>query len=349
MSTHDPSYQSVRSALLLAVLLTFASVPASADGDKKLYGCSVITEPGSYLLATDIIVDQSCPSSEIPDAFVGIQIAASDVHVNLGGHTIYGDPAGYGDGFARGIDTTGAFVQTNVRVSNGTVDGMGAIGDGIYIQGAKQLAITNVSSMGNLRFGMGMAFCEDCTVTSSHFSGNANAGIQTIFGGRDADGDGVVDGGIRLVGNEFSDSGNSCGLTIGFFPGVHEIIGNRFSDNGFWGLCEFIVPSGPAGHVIQGNEFRGNLGGGLRICSSDNTLRGNQVRDNGGNGVDLSGRCFFFPQPAGTGNLIQANVSAGNVGFDMAQRDGDACLNTWKSNTFDTDSEEDGPKKGCIR
>jgi len=339
-----------RWALASVTAVTLACVLSSnamAATDTKLYGCTVITEPGSYLLATDIVVDQTCTSSEDPDfGFVGIQIAASDVHVNLGGHTIYGDPAGYGDGYARGLDTTGA-LQTNVKVTNGTIDGLGAIGDGIYIQGAKQVSIANVHSTGNLRFGMGMVFCEDCSVTGSTFYENGNAGIQTVFGGRDADGDGLVDGGLRLVGNEFRDNTNSNGLTIGFFPGVHEIIGNKFTGN-FRGVGEFITPPDPLGHVIQANEFRGNLSGGLRLCSSENTVRGNKVLENGGSGIEIAGGCFFFPTPAGTGSVIQANVSRGNAGFDMADQNA-SCANQWKANTFGTDSEGDGPKQGCIR
>ena len=108
MSNFTKSYGQAWPIFVLAFLSSLLSVPAAADDVKKLYGCTVITEPGSYLLATDIIVDQSCVSSDDPDfGFAGIQIAASNVNVNLGGHTVYGDPSGYGDGYARGIDTTG--------------------------------------------------------------------------------------------------------------------------------------------------------------------------------------------------------------------------------------------------
>lgn len=347
MSNEIESYRYTRPAVALAVISLLMSLPAAAEDAKKLYGCSVITEPGSYLLATDIVVDQSCVSTDDPDfGFVGIQIAASDVHVNLGGHTVYGDPAGYGDGYGRGIDTTGA-LQVNVKISNGTVDGSGAIGDGIYIQGAKGVSVVNVRSTGNLRFGMGLVFCEDCAVTASHFYENGNAGIQTVFGGRDADGDEAVDGGVRIVGNEFRDNLNSNGLTIGFFPGPHEIIGNRFTGN-WQGIAEFVTPPDPVGHLIQGNEIEGHVSLGVRLCSSGNTIRANKVLDNGGNGIEIAGGCFFFPTPAGTDSLIQANVSRGNLGFDMAQQ-GEDCSNTWKANTFGTDSEGDGPKTGCIR
>lgn len=320
-------------AFAVACMLSPTAMAASST---KLYGCTVITEPGSYLLATDIVVDQSCPSSDIPEGFVGIQIAASDVHVNLGGHTIYGDLAGYGDGFARGLDTTGE-IQVNVRVTNGSVDGLGAFGDGIYIQNVKGAKITNVNSRGNQRFGMGVVLCEACEVNASRFYENGNAGIQTVLSPRDVDGDGFVDGPIRIVNNDFMDNPNSNGLTIGVLPGPHEVIGNRFSGNGR-GIGEFIAFI-PAGHLIQSNRVEGNLFGGVRISSPGGaTIRANHVLGNGGDGIAVSS----------SGNLIQANRSNGNSRFDMADFNLE-CVNTWKANSFETDSEGDGAKSGCIR
>jgi hypothetical protein len=72
------------------------------------------------------------------------------------------------------------------------------------------------------------------------------------------------------------------------------------------------------------------------------------VTDNGGNGIEVSGGCFFFPTPTGTENLIQANFSKGNAGVDMADQGG-GCANTWKANNFENDSEDDGPRQGCIK
>jgi hypothetical protein len=329
-------------------LLSVFAASGALAGDHKISGCTIITEPGNYLLTSDIVVDQTCENPDIPEpdvGYVGIQIAASNVHLNLGGHTIYGDPAGYGDGFARGIDTSGSEVEVNVSISNGRVDGMGAIGDGIYIQGTKHLSITNVESTGNGRFGMGLVFCEACTVTASAFRDNGNAGVQTVFAG-DADSDGVSDGPIRMVGNEFTGSATSNGITIGFFGGRHEIIGNTISNNGFNGIGEFLNPDG--GNLIRGNTIEANGFAGLRLCTDANTIQANQVLDNGGNGIEIVGGfpCRFGPP--GAGNLIQANRVVGSIGLDAS--DGNAgCVNTWKANTFDNDSEGDGPKAGCIQ
>ena len=323
-------------SLATAVMACLLSPSAMAASETKLYGCTVITEPGNYLLATDIVVDQTCPSSDIPEGFVGIQIAASDVHVNLGGHTIYGDPAGYGDGFARGLDTTGD-VQVNVRVTNGSVDGLGAFGDGIYIQRVKGAKVTNVESRGNQRFGMGIVSCEACEVTASRFYENGNAGIQTVLSPRDIDEDGVIDGPVRIVNNDFIDNPNSNGLTIGVLPGPHEVIGNRFIGNGR-GIGEFLAFI-PAGHLIQSNRVEGNLFGGISISSvGGTTIRANHVLENGGDGIAVSS----------SGNLIQANQSNGNSSFDLADFTAE-CDNTWKANSFETDSEGDGARSGCIR
>lgn len=337
-------------AMLLSVCLLaghLAPTAALADGH-RIYDCTVITEPGNYVVVSDIVVDQDCVNPDDPDfGFVGIQIAASDVHVNLGGHTIYGDPAGYGDGYARGLDTSGQDLQSNISVSNGRVDGMATIGDGIYIQSAKYVEITAVESTANTRFGMGLVFCEACSVSGSRFYANGNAGIQTVFAGDSTDGDEVSEGGIRITGSSFTGSQFSNGITMAFFGGQHEIIGNRFIGNGFNGIGEFFM-SGAPGHVIRGNRFEDNAVDGMRMCTSGNTIQANQVLDNGGDGIALVAGfpCTFGPP--GVDNLIKSNRSKGNFGVDMSDVSAD-CLNTWTSNTFGSDSEGDGQKQGCIQ
>ena len=339
-----------RAAGPIAISALFILLATGAyASNHKIDSCAIITEAGNYLLTADIVVDQTCENPEEPGAgFIGIQIAVSDVHLNLGGHTIYGDPAGYGDGFANGINTAGASVQENISITNGRVDGMGTLGNGLYVQSAKHISITNVESSGNMGFGLGLIFCEACTVSASAFTDNGNAGIQTVFAG-DADNDGVSDGPIRIIGNELTGSAVSNGITIGFFGGSHEIIGNTISNNGFNGIGEFINPDG--GHIIRGNRIEANGFSGLRLCTDGNKIQANQVLDNGGNGIEIVGGfpCRFGPPDiGGADNLIQANRSVGNVGLDALDVNV-ACVNTWKANQFKNDSEGDGPRAGCIR
>ncbi|MEJ2258202.1 MAG: right-handed parallel beta-helix repeat-containing protein [Woeseiaceae bacterium] len=336
------------------VVFTTMLAPVSARAaDHKIYGCTVISEPGNYVLATDIVVDTTCLNPDFPGSddppeptgLVGILVSASDVHLNLNGNTVYGDPAGYSEEFfARGISTSAA-LQSHVRITNGHVDGNGSLGRGIYIDVAKHVTITGVESANNAGEGMLMAFCAACTVNASTFRDNLGAGIQTVFAG-DADSDDVSDGNLRLIGNELTGSAFSNGITIGFFGGPHEIIGNTISNNGFNGIAEFFSPEG--GHIIRGNRIAANGFSGVRLCTNANTVQANQVLDNGGNGIEIVGGfpCTFGPP--GAGNLIQSNRAVGNLGFDAADVNAE-CVNTWKANQFDTDSEGDGPREGCIQ
>lgn len=343
---------------LLAALLLVSGLSAESvvAADHRIYDCTVISEPGNYVLVTDIVVDTTCLNPDFPGnddppeptGLVGILIAASDVHLNLNGNTVYGDPGGYSnDFFARGISTSSA-LQNNVRITNGHVDGSGSIGRGIYIDIAKDVEITAIESFNNAGEGLLMAFCEACTVRGSVFRDNLGAGIQTVFAG-DADFDDVSDGNMRIVGNEITGSAFSNGITIGFFGGTHEIIGNTISNNGFNGIGEFFNPDG--GNVIRGNRIEGNEVSGLRLCTDGNTVQANQVLGNGGNGIDIVGGfpCRFGPPfLGGADNLFKSNRAVGNLGVDLSDINAE-CVNTWKSNQFDTDSEGDGPKAGCIR
>lgn len=336
-------------ACVLALVLSGAfSGAAEADGH-MIYGCAQITEPGSYVLANDIVVDTSCLNPDFPgndDPFepaglVGIYVAASDVQLNLNGNTVYGDPAGYPEEyFARGISTATS-PQSNVHLTNGRVDGNGSLGRGIYIDIVKNAQVSAIESVNNDGEGMLMAFCEDCSVSGSRFAYNGGAGVQTVFAGRDGDGDGIDGEGVSFHGNEFTDNPNSNGLTIFVFPGAHRVVSNTFARNG-GGIGEGIG-FGAVGHLIQGNKVYDNLFGGISVCTGNNTIRANDLDNNGNVGIGIGGFCFG--PGAFVGNLIQANNVSGSSGVDLA---GD-CSSTWKANRFETDSEGDGPGNGCIR
>jgi parallel beta-helix repeat protein len=168
-------------------------------------------------------------------------------------------------------------------------------------------------------------------------------GVQTVFAGRDGDGDGVAEGGISFHSNEFSDNPDSVGLTMAFFPGAHEIIGNAFERNAV-GIGEFLGV-GVVGHNIQANRISDNLLGGIFVCTVGNTIRANRVQNNGDVGIGIEGFCIDFGDGVAKDNLIQANTVIGTAGIDLVG----TCDNVFKANRFATDSEGDGPRKGCIR
>lgn len=100
-----------------------------------------------------------------------------------------------------------------------------------------------------------------------------------------------------------------------------------------------------------------NFESGIVLAQFTGQCSGNTIRDNTvtGNvyGIVLSGA--NQPGWSGTiiGNTVDSNTALGNFGVDLADDSipfhGGACRNNWKKNTFDTDSEGDGPGAGCIQ
>lgn len=327
----------------------------AAHGAQHITDCYVITEPGTYVLAGDLVVDGRAACVD-PDEFdpsffnlVGIRIEANDVKLSLAGSTIRGDgssvascPAdpGGGDPLPCGIGIRFASDVQNVHITGGTIDGGGLFFDGIQTSGNSHVKVNGVTISGNTRFGLGSVFCSECDYSGNTFSWNGNAGIQTVFAGR-AD---LGIGPTRISGNRFLNNG--LGITLGFFSGNVTIVGNEFSGSQGDGITEFLAPRG--GNTIQGNTVSNNGGNGVFLFSSNNTVRGNQVLGSGRDGIVVLKGGFFPGGEPTTGNVVQANRVVGSSGVDLVDAN-DECGNTWKSNTFQTDSEGDGPKKGCIQ
>lgn len=317
-------------------------------GAQMITDCTVITAPGRYVLSGDLRVDDraACKEEFDPDFFnlVGIRVQANNVHLSLAGNTIYGDGSancpvdpGSGDPPAPcGVGIRLANDVEHVHITGGTIEGGGLFFDGIQAFGT-HVTINAITSTGNDRFGMGSIFCGDCNFSGNTFAANGNAGIQTVFAGGDI-------GPTKISGNRFIDNG--IGITLGFFSGDVTILGNEISGSHGDGIVEFLAPQG--GHTIQGNRISQSGGNGIFLFSNSNTLRGNQVLENGEDGIAIAKGGFFPGGSPTTGNLVQGNRAIGSGGVDLRD-DNDACGNTWKSNTFETDSEGDGPKTGCIR
>lgn len=323
---------------------TAPSVDPSAgvgDGAQMITDCAIITAPGKYVLRGDLVVDDRAACVEdFGDGdfnLVGIRIMASNVSLSLAGNTIRGDGS---LGLDNGVGIRLGSEVENVHISGGTIEGGGLFFDGIQSSGYN-IKINAVTSTGNLRFGMVSSFCGGCEYAGNTFSENGNAGIQTVFAGREDIGYAPT----RISGNRFINNG--IGITIGVFSGNLTIVGNEITGSEFRGIDEFLAPQG--GNKIQGNKVLNNgPGGGVFLFSNNNTVRGNQISDNAGDGISIMKGGFFPGGEPSTGNTVQANHVLGNGGVDLRD-DNDACGNTWKSNTFETDSEDDGPRRGCIQ
>jgi CSLREA domain-containing protein len=101
-----------------------------------------------------------------------------------------------------------------------------------------------------------------------------------------------------------------------------------------------------SGNVVGGNFYGISVEG----QSYFNAVQGNYVGTsaasvqlgNSRTGVNLIG--------ATSGNVIVSNTSLGNGADDMSDSSAPTpCSNTWLTNMFQTDNEQDGPAAGCIR
>jgi Right handed beta helix region len=103
------------SALLALVLIASIGSLQAGSIPTQITSSGTITVPGSYVLANDITGAN------------GIAIAASDVTLNLNGHTIN---CSQGTGIQIGPSDAGGFPLVNARVSNGRI--IGSYGVVIY-------------------------------------------------------------------------------------------------------------------------------------------------------------------------------------------------------------------------
>jgi parallel beta-helix repeat protein len=127
---------------------------------------------------------------------------------------------------------------------------------------------------------------------------------------------------FNSVGLRFEDDGSAR----------NRIVGNAFIDNRLDGISIDGVDALVLGNYATG----GNTGFFVHLDNS--IVRGNVIRNNR-TGIEV---------PSGAGNLIQGNLVTASAFLDMWDHNAQ-CVNTWKGNTFNTDSEGDGPRAGCIR
>ncbi len=285
----------IASGLVLVAGTAFAKppVPISECG-------TVINEPGKYRVTQDLF----CEPFEW-----GIWVIASDVTIDLKGHTITCDTSGYIPDETRRVGAVvvgdpddSEFVVEDVWVKNGTVAGCHEAVVFIYSQSGKA---TKMTATGNLN-GIYVGLANDTLIKNNVGFGNVNAIV----------------------------SEGSVGS---------EIRGNVLYDNFEVGIAlEGETDALVACNTSERDQF------GIRIgpFSSGNVVRGNYIIDGawgiGLYGIGLNPDMIFLPMTSG--NLIKKNIVEGSSGADLAEAMvGPAgiftlphCLNTWKKNQYST-------------
>jgi parallel beta-helix repeat protein len=293
-----------RSPVIVAIVAVLSAVllspePAQADQETKIYQCPfVISVPGEYLLKNDVI----CP---VGTAFT---ITASDVHFDLGGHTIDGGPNFTG---GVGIAVLGA---TNVHINNGTVEHFMAFNaDGILLIDAGGNHLDDLTLTENFD-GLGFSHANGNRIESSDLSSNSRWGAEVSlsdaneFQGNTANGNGYAGYALSAAHDNLISSGKIVGNTIvGVGLGVLGVA-NR--------------------NVVSSNEISDN-GDGIEVLQgAGNLVESNQVLENSTRGIVVF--------PGASSHVIESNTARGNGLFDLEDDNPNCDSNVWQHNNFET-------------
>jgi len=247
----------------------------------------------------------------------GLFVNASNVTIDLGGHTISG-PAPSGANF-RGVIV--GQNRTGVTVRNGVIRGFDA---GVEVQpGANNTTLTGLTLDGNglgIRISTGTSgarVTDNVIVNTTQFSGIQMGGNghlvenNAFFAGNGA---GVFLSGNNNVirGNRMSDLGQN-GISIGAFPSNpgpfvnNQVIGNQIDGAARIGNAASINVSNGSGTRIEGNTVNGRhkTPAIFVLDSATTVVAGNTLVNNASTGILVRGRS--------TGTQVVRNQSSQNT------------------------------------
>lgn len=263
----------VRSALVLALAIVPSGPAFATDGVREInQTCAVqsgcfdgdppgfpvtITTSGSYRLTSNLDYPGASASA--------ITLAASDVALDLGGHTVKGTnnctvgPNGWVTGCSEngGFTAIDGFASVRDRVTNGRVFAASEVG--IHLADASEVRDVQVSNCSNT----GVVLGSRSIVASVSSIGNGANGIAAT--------------GPALVRDVVVTNNRLDGVTAG--PGS-TVSGSTTSDNGSDGI------TATTGSLVRGNTSTSNGAFGLNLSGSvgyvDNAIFGNQGTVQGG-------------------------------------------------------------------
>jgi hypothetical protein len=245
-------------ALMLAAATVLAG-PPQAVSECDTY----ITEPGKYWLVNDLYCDPGVRP---------IKILASDVTLDLGGHSIncaVGDRSGVVVG-----DDMDPEIFSNVRVSNGSINGCAV---GVLLWFTDSARVTKVSFSGSTSSGVTLVEAQNNVIRNNEFVGDFWA-INSYAG----------------TGNQYSHNTIRYSVIgIDMYAETDSRITCNTVDRGYYTLS--LGPYGPwpsSGNLVRGNLVTGSFLGIAMV----------------GYGTPEGG----VTDPQSIDNLIHANVATGN-------------------------------------
>jgi parallel beta-helix repeat protein len=302
---------------LLAVFPVFAGPPQAVTECE-----TIITEPGKYRLRNDLV---DCE-------FFGVNIHASDVTLDLNGHTISCEANENRTGgvlTALTEDPEVFFPVSGVTVMNGTVTGCS---DGILLALAEDSKVTKMTSWGNRLWngvsgtGITVWLSQHNVIMHNHVYANEDVGIFSWIAGGNLYKHNTATGNFMGIRTGYDDNaeilcnqvhGNALGIALGPASTDSLVRGNLVADNFYEGIS--VV-----GIVLPPEEEDGDPD--VLPFSAGNTIRSNLVEGNN-NGV---------------GDLFEGywNFLGGEIPAYQLHPDG--CMNTWKKNQYGSAYAPDG-------
>ena len=297
-----------RTTLIAAavVALALSLAPSASAAPNEVSSCQTLSAPGAYSLTADLAtVDATC-----------IEITASDVRLDLAGHTISCTGSGF-EGSCQVAAVGPSAVSLVAGITGVVVKGPGTIRD---FDNGVRIAESN-------------ARVSELTITGPSGCDPATCSRPTS--------NGIIAHG-PLDANGFPTGVGLAGVNVS-----HNDVSNYQ-----WGIRMLSVncPGGDVGCAINANTVRDNSCNGIQIVGDGYTLTRNVARSNssspcfpatgigllgGGNTVtnNDSFNNFGFGISAGpgaNGNVIANNTARGNSAVDLRGFPG--TVNTWLDN-----------------
>jgi parallel beta-helix repeat protein len=274
----------LRSGLVALVLI--AAIPAVL-GATTITGPTVISSPGTYVLAKDITGGKS----------PAITVQSSGVTLDGNGHTIRGKDASGSFGI---LVNKGGKTLTDVTIKNVRLQDWQ---DGLYFKGVNNGRIESVTSTSNTRAGISLRESNNNVITGCTVSGNSQGmyvwskcsgnliqsctmsnnkemGLWLASTGRTSSGIVYDSKGNRVIGNTATGNGR-MGLYVDFTTG-NTLSGNTVTNNDDHGI--FLDYS--SGNTVTNNRVTSHDQSGMVLFDSDRcTISGNTASQNGDYGL----------------------------------------------------------------
>jgi parallel beta-helix repeat protein len=304
------------SMALFAGLALLAVQPAAAA--TSINSCPfVIATPGQYRVANNLV-------STLPGAC--ITIMASDVHLNLVGHTITG-PTNCQTPFTGVFPSTGILVGafSNVHINNGTVGG--GFSEGIRLNGTTDSDVNSMLVTANCLNGIHLVGAMRNSFHAITVQLTANPPQHCAGYRLDNSNSNVITSNKVVQNGEFIFDDNGIEL---FNSNSNTIQSSTVSDTVGGGIQLFLNSDS---NVVRSNTVTNNRGHGILAAptSDRNLVDANTVTGSAGSGIKLDALATF--------NTVQANTASGNTVFDGEDVNPACDNNTWQSDNFGTRSQ----------